>query len=347
LDATEQEEIKAENIKKDAAKIEQKFRDALLEGRRPTRRIKVRKFRDAVADFFIWGKAHYREHPNSFKRIKGSFASLLLYFALEPVSLIDAGMVEDYKTWRVNEYGVRDITIRHDLHALSKFFGYAILQHWTYNNPVREVEIPSDADAERMHILTASEEEEYFKRAEKSPNLRDIGRLMINQGVRPEEAAVLAKVDVDLKGRQVLIRKSKSAASERTLDLTTESCKILARRMKGASPWIFPSDRKPGCHIGRINSAHDALVAQAEKEGVTINWVPYDFRHTFATRIALGGKEGGVDLVTLAALLGHEGIRVVKKYVHPTAEHKKAAMAKYERLIKENQRPSGRSKTRR
>jgi integrase len=347
LDATEPDEIKAENIKEDAARIEQKFRDALLEGRSPTRRIKVRKFKDAVADFFIWGEAHYRAHPSSFKRIQGSFASLLLYFALEPVSLIDAGKIERYKTWRVNEYGVRDVTLRHDLHALSKFYGYAILQHWTNNNPVREIEIPSDADAERMHILTASEEEEYFKRAAKSPNLYDIGRLMINQGVRPEEAAALAKVDVNLKRRQVLIRKSKSAASERTLDLTTESCKILASRMKGTSPWIFPSDRKSGCHIGRINSAHDALVAQAEKEGVIINWVPYDFRHTFATRIALGGREGGVDLVTLAALLGHDGIRVVKKYVHPTAEHKKAAMAKYERLIKELKNPPEKGKARR
>lgn len=267
--------------------------------------------------------------------MKGSFASLMVFFAAEPVSLIDAGMVEDYKTWRVNECGVRDITIRHDLHALSKFFGYAILQHWTYNNPVRDVDMPSDADAIRMHILTAAEEADYFVRAENFSGLHDVGRLMINQGIRPEEATVIAKVDVDLKRRQILIRKSKSLASERTLDLTSEACEILARRMEGDSPWIFPSGRKHGDHIGRINSAHDSIVAKAAKESVCINWVPYDFRHTFATRIAQGGVEGGVDLVTLAALLGHESIRLVQEYVHPTAEHKKAAMKKYDRLIKE------------
>lgn len=333
MDATEQDAKKADENKVEALLIERRFHEALPEGRRPARRIKVRKFSDAAVDFFCWGKAHYREHPGSFKRIKGSFASLKLFFGAEPVSLIDAGMTEEYKTWRVNEYEVRDITIRHDLHALSKFFGYAILQHWTYSNPVHDVDMPSDGDAIRMHILTAAEEADYFARAENFPGLHDVGRLMINQGIRPEEATVIAKVDVDLKRRQILIRKSKSLASERTLDLTSEACEILARRMEGDSPWIFPSGRKHGDHIGRINSAHDSIVAKAAKESVCINWVPYDFRHTFATRIAQGGVEGGVDLVTLAALLGHESIRLVQKYVHPTAEHKKAGMKKYDRLI--------------
>jgi len=38
----------------------------------------------------------------------------------------------------------------------------------------------------------------------------------------------------------------------------------------------------------------------------------------------------GVDLATLAAILGHSSIRVVEKYVHPTAEHKQQAMRKFE-----------------
>jgi len=199
------------------------------------------------------------------------------------------------------------------------------------------VDIPSDADAERMHILTAAEEEEYFRRAARFPNLYDVGRLMINQGLRPEEATVLAKADIDLARGEIHIRKGKSKAAKRTLYMTSESRCILGRRMESYSRWISPSERKCGCHIGRINSAHDAIVAEAAKEGVIINWVPYDYRHTFATRIAQGGEEGGVDLVTLAALLGHESIRLVKKYVHPTAEHKKSAMARYDRMIKKSE----------
>jgi integrase len=147
----------------------------------------------------------------------------------------------------------------------------------------------------------------------------------------------LAKIDIDLVRGEILIRKGKSKAAKRTLDMTSESRKILERRMAGDSPWIFPSVRKRGCQIGRINSAHDTVVAEAAKEGVIIDWVPYDFRHTFATRIAQGGKEGGVDLVTLAALLGHESIHLVKKYVHPTAEHKRAAMERYDRMKRDSE----------
>ena len=55
----------------------------------------------------------------------------------------------------------------------------------------------------------------------------------------------------------------------------------------------------------------------------------YDLRHTFATRLA----EADVDLATLAAILGHNSIRIVQRYVHPTAEQKKKAMDTYERVL--------------
>jgi hypothetical protein len=40
--------------------------------------------------------------------------------------------------------------------------------------------------------------------------------------------------------------------------------------------------------------------------------------------------QAGVDLATLAAILGHGSIRMVEKYVNPTAEHKRQAMLKFE-----------------
>ena len=265
LAATKQNETRAKQL-------EAEHLIALAEGRNPSRRMVVREFSDAATDFLDWVKVEHRSHPNSFLRIETSFTSLKLFFGREPVSLIHEGRVEAFKAWRVTEHEVRDITLRHDLHALSKFFRYAIKQRWHRENPVRNVKIPSDADAVRMHIITAAEEKDYFLRAAKNKNLWDLARLMRNQGMRPEEVLSLGKADIDLERGQLHIRQGKSKAARRTLDLTAESKSILARRMeknpkKKDSPWIFPSPTKPGKHIRASQSGARCCHQGGQEEG--------------------------------------------------------------------------------
>lgn len=318
-----------------AREMEFEFRLKLREGKCPTRKILVRQFNDAAKDFLEWAEGHYVEHPSSYDRVATSFTSLKEFHGTEAVSLIDEARIEAYKTWRTKVHKVRPVTLRHDLHALSKFFGYAIKQHWTRENPVKGVDIPSDADAVRMHVLSLAEEKDYFTRASKNKNLYDAGRLLLNQGMRPDELLCVAKSDVDLERGTLYIRFGKTPSARRTLNLTSESRLILGRRMAGPSPWIFPqSKRHPERHIKRLNSAHDRLLAKAKEEGVEFLFVLYDFRHTFATRMA----QAGIDLKTLAETLGHNSLRAVHKYVHATAEHKKEAMIKFERAMKAEER---------
>ena len=321
---------------RDAGKIEAAAVDALEQGKQPVRRIQPKPFTKAVEEFLPVAETRYRAHPSSFKRIKTSLSSALMYFKKTPVHLIDGAKVDLYKAWRATNHEVRDITIRHDLHAMSTFFTHAIRHHWALVNPIAEVEIPSDADAVRIHVLTQEEEEKYFRYATRYPDLHDIGRIMINQGMRPDEVACLAKTDINLDAGTIKIRRGKTDAARRTLDMTAETRGILKAHLEGDSLWVFPSRRLPGKHIGRINSAHDSVVANAAKAGVCLNFVPYDLRHTFATRMA----ESGVDLGTLAALLGHDSIRCVQKYVHISAEHKRTAMKQYDRAQRQRQRSS-------
>lgn len=315
----------------EASDIESEARKQLKVGKRPATELQVIRFRDAVPKFRTWAKGEYRAHPNSFKRIMTSLSSALVFFDKLPVSAVDAALIDNYKTWRAEEHEVLDVTIRHDLHAMSTFFQYAVRHHWAFSNPIEEVDIPSDAEAERIHVLTSVEEEDYFRRAARLPDLHDVGRLMVNQGMRPEEVTSLAKANIDFESGTIYVARGKTKAAKRHLNMTTESRQILERRMAGQSRWIFPSKKKRGAHIYRINSAHDRIVAEAAKDGVLIEFVPYDFRHTFATRAATEDK---VDPATLAALLGHESTRCVYKYVHPTEEHKRAAMKRIDRRMK-------------
>jgi len=323
LDATKQNRTKAQDA-------ESAHRQALKEGRNPERRIVVRRFSDAAAEFLEWAKVEYREHPNSARRLAVSFASAVEFFGTEPVSMIDAGGIEAYKAHRISEHQVRDITVRHDLHALSVFFQFAMKHKWTRENPVGQVDIPSDAAATREHIVTPKEEKEYFARAAKYPDLYDTARLIYLQGMRPEEVTGLAKADVNIERGQLTIRSGKSKAARRTLTLTAESKSILAHRIaKKFGPWVFPSKRRPGQPITRVNGLHDKVLAAALKDGISLNFVLYDFRHSFATRAAMAG----IDIATLAAILGHGSLRTIMRYVHIGAEHQKAAMLEIEQAM--------------
>jgi hypothetical protein len=63
-----------------------------------------------------------------------------------------------------------------------------------------------------------------------------------------------------------------------------------------------------------------------DQEAASLHFVLYDWTHTFATEMA----QAGVDLATLAAILGHSSLRVVQEYVHPTADRIKQAMRTFE-----------------
>lgn len=80
---------------------------------------------------------------------------------------------------------------------------------------------------------------------------------------------------------------------------------------------LFPG-RVEGKPIVKVNAAHNAAL---NRSGVA-KFRLYDLRHTWATRAA----ESGVDLVTLAAMLGHSKILMVTRYPHPSEQHQAAAM---------------------
>lgn len=73
---------------------------------------------------------------------------------------------------------------------------------------------------------------------------------------------------------------------------------------------------------------------EARTKAEIVNLRFHDLRHTFATRMA----NAGVDIFTLAELLGHSDIRITKRYAHGTEETKRRAV---EKLVKaENLRDS-------
>lgn len=312
-----------------AESIEKKQRAARLERFVPASNVIGIDFATAAGNFLAHARdVKYRQKPATAQRIKVSLASLVVFFGSRAAHAIDAAAIEQYKEWRISEHKVKDITLRHDLHALSLFFQYAQKRGWCFSNVVRQVAIPSDREAVRDNILTVEQESAYFAAAAKikdrngRTNLFDLGRLMINQGLRPEEAMRLRKDDFDLPAKQLRIRAGKTKAAQRILDLTAESFSILSARLNSEGVWLFPSDRKRGFHLAKLNCPHDKAC-----EAAGVSFTLYDLRHTFGTRHATEAK---TDAFTLARIMGHANLRTIMRYVHPNAEQQKLAMNRYE-----------------
>lgn len=313
-----------------------KAREAVRNGQTDRLSLEVRKFNEAAEEFLKWTEGEHKDHPNTARRLKISFASLKQFFENTPVHSITPNFVEKYKTWRRLECKVQDVTIRHDLHALSPFFGYAINANWARENPVKKVKIPSGEDAVRDHIVTADEEKAYFatalshfelvdeagKKTAHGPfqALHDVARIILDQGMRPEEVMSLRVEHISLAKGSVRVIDGKSRAARRTLILTPAVQSILAARSAGRlSGWVFVG-KKPGTHLTKLNNSHDAVIAKIGAE-----FVMYEFRHTFATRF---GEAVG-DPIALAAILGHANLRTVMKYCHPRDSHTASAMERY------------------
>src|SRR5579862_8765651 len=353
--------VATERNRSAALMAESEARRTISQGRAEQLKTQVKPFSDAADQFIEWAKGEHREKPATWKRLRVSMASLKQFFKHRPLHTITLGLVQDYMSWRrvcpeckgdgcqvcdQTGQGVKEITLRHDLHALSPLFQYGIEHNWCMVNPVERVKIPSDADAVRIHVLSPAEEMLYFgtcqnlaakRRAEAVTltgpakwakeraalafdNLHDLGRLMLLQGPRPSE--VMQARAEHVQGGEWLIPGGKSKAARRVLDLTPESRALLDGRVAASAggPWLF-GGRAKGSHLSDAENAHKAVLAASG-----LAFVIYDFRHTFATRFA---EATSGDVVALASILGHANLRTVMRYVHISRDHRKAQMLKF------------------
>jgi integrase len=189
-------------------------------------------------------------------------------------------------------------------------------------------------EAEKTRVVTIEEEFAYLKKA--GQPLRDIATVILQTGMRPEEVFRLEVRHMDLEHRTIFNPFGKTKAAKRKIPMSHDAFEVLKRRVSGAcGPWVFCSPSGPGrpenpeVHIHSVRKAHDAAIRRA---GITDHFRLYDLRHTFATRAA----QAGVDVLTLASLLGHTAVQMTMRYVHPTDQHKREAAEKLEAYNRES-----------
>ena len=193
------------------------------------------------------------------------------------------------------------------LDLLSQIINFAIACHHLETNPARAVEknpervftrFLSRDEIERLHrILDRQTRGERREQA-------DVIRLLLLTGCRRSEILTLRWAQVD-RDRLVL---ADAKTGPRTVPLNTQARRILERRPRGASPFVFPSPRDPA----RPRSRNLAFWYRARREAGIEDVRLHDLRHTHASHAVLNG----VPLPVVSRLLGHAAVRTTLRYAH-------------------------------
>jgi integrase len=266
----------------------------------------------------------------------------LRHFNQAPLDKITPDEVERYKTVRLNQTTtvraknkrrstdkkLRPATVNRELACLRAVFNHVIKGDVPLRNPISKTAAKSlREDNEQTRVITYEEQAKYLARA--TSMLSDVATLMLGTGMRPEEVYRIKPENLHLDENYLFNPYGKTKAAKRRIKLTTVGKAVLARRMiackEAKSTFLFPHATDENRPVPKVNSAHDRAV----KDSKVAHFRLYDLRHTWATRAV----EAGIDLVTLAAMLGHSKINMVLRYAHPTQEHQTKAMEKMEQFV--------------
>jgi integrase len=288
------------------------------------------EFKTAMKDFLAWSKFEHSAKPNTHRRYTTSSKALLRYFKDTPLDRITSDSVEDFKRWRLKQKGertnkkLRPATVNRELACLKILFNR--FKRIVPLNPVSDVKFLAE-DNEQMRVLTPDEEKTYLLAA--SQPLRDIATLMVETGMRPEEVCRIRRENVHLEHGYLFNPYGKTKASKRKVPLSEKAVQLLVRRLeKAKGVYLFRGRGVGDAPVLHVNRAHTSAVERSK----VLPFRLYDLRHTWATRAAMSG----VDIVTLAAMLGHSKLAMVTRYCHPTEQHQFEAMQKVQNFVAGN-----------
>ena len=310
-----------------ARQIEAAYRTKLAKGEVGIHDIKrIPTIDEAMKDFLSWSKMEHAAHPRTQKRYETSSRALLHFFKKARLDGITADDVEKFKRQRSNQSGrrtrrpIRPATINRELACGKAMYNLVIKSGVLLQNPFSGVKFLAENN-EQTRVLNYREEQLYLSAA--SQPLRDIATLMLETGMRPEEVYCMAAANVHLEDNFLFNPVGKTKAAKRKISLTGKAAEVLRMRLALAEgKYLFPHQKNANKPMLKVNNAHQGALKRCGIAPFRL----YDLRHTWATRAAMSG----IDLVTLAAMLGHSRIQMVLRYAHPTAQHQAAAMRRLE-----------------
>lgn len=284
----------------------------------------------AACDGFLQ-KVAVERTPQTVRRYDANIKSILKFFGSNTLcDKIAPENIEKFKQRLATQKSpktkrkLQPVTINHILATLRMVFNRLVNLDVLPKSPARNVRALSN-ELKPPRILSFEEQKVYLMAC--AQPLRDVAVVMVELGLRPSEVLNLEHNDISLAENFLQVQKGKTKNARRKLPLSIESRKALEYRIqtsKGEN--LFPDTT-----ISELDYLHSkALKALNIKLFTDDYFVLYSLRHSFASR----HTENQTDPVTLAEMLGHGDLKTLKRYAHPSFEHKAEAITRVEKKAK-------------
>ena len=250
-----------------------------------------------------------------------SYVKIVAAFAKHfdhPPDRMGPEQIRAYQVYLINERKLNARTVGHHTAALRFFYCKTLKRAY----PIEEVPYPK-APRRLPTILT---QDEAIRLIDSASNLFHRAMLMTvySTGMRRAEMCNLKVEDLDSDRMLIHIRQGKGRR-DRDVPLSPKLLDTLREYWRWMKPktYLFP---------GTVNGSRadkpitpkvlwEACREAAQRAGITKPVRPHLLRHSFATHLL----EGGADLPTVQALLGHADLKTTSIYLHLSERHLRAA----------------------
>lgn len=229
--------------------------------------------------------------------------------ALEPHLVTELDLA-DYRRHLMGKR--RPATVNRRLVAIRKWLDWALEKGLVSKRPKMPKRVRQEKLAPRA--LSRKEQNALLRAVERGGKARDRAAVyvLLFCGLRVGELVGLRVEDLELKAKRGKIRVAGKGAKFREVPVPANVRQALREYLgdRKSGP-VFLGQRGPLTARG-VQQMLAKYAYQARIEGLT----PHTLRHTFATNLL----NSGVDLVKVAALLGHENLNTTAVYTRPTFE---------------------------
>ncbi len=282
-----------------------------------------RTFKDLMDRYMA---EHSKPKKRSWLRDEVSLSHLNPFFGSKTLEEISPEMISRYKAKRYAE-DAKPATINRELSLAKHAFNLGFKEwEWCKENPFCKIKMERENNA-RDRVLSYDEEDSLLGVCPKW--VGDIVTFALHTGARLGEILELTWKDVDIFRKVVVIHQGKTGHTK-TIPLTPTAMEILIEKNKVRhlhSNLVFHTVKGTRITNRNLERAFTNTLKKVNIENLRF----HDLRHTFASRLAMAGK----DLYLIQKLLGHREPRMVQRYAHHSIESLRSGIDVLETLKKE------------